>query len=431
MKDEFAKRRKQLMRQIGSSGILIVSAAPISHRNSDCEHAYRQQSDFYYLTGFDEPEAVAVFLPKRKAGEFVLFNRPKNRAEEIWTGLRAGQDKACSFYGADQSFPIKELKAKLPELLDNRQEIYYSLGINKRFDNLLLNTVNSVRRKRQSYPAFIDIAPILHDMRLIKTPAEITLMRKAADITANAHIRAMQFCKPGINEYQLEAEFVYECQRNGGRFQAYTPIVGSGENTCILHYTQNDQVINNGELVLIDAGCEYQNYASDVTRTFPANGKFSPEQSAVYDIVLEAQMAAIKAVKPGASSATYHEIALKILVQGLKDLKILKGDISSLIETRAYAPFYMHKAGHWLGLDVHDVGRYKVNGKWRVLEPGMTLTVEPGLYLSADIKGLAKRWHNIGVRIEDDILVTKNGPEVLTHKAPKKMAEIESLMGKK
>lgn len=430
---EFTKRRQQLMKKIGPNGIVILSAAPVARRSADSHYPYRQDSDFYYLSGFEEPEAVLVLAPKRKQGEFILFNRVRDRDMEIWEGYRAGQEGARKTFGADEAFPISELENKLPQLLENREHIHYTLGNDKSFDKKLLKAVNKIRGRIRSGAqlpvAFIDVTHTIHEMRLLKTPGEIALMRKAAAISADAHIRAMKFCKPGINEYQLEAELIHEFQRQGARHVAYNSIVGSGENTCILHYNDNNQMIKNGNLVLIDAGCEYKNYASDITRTFPANGKFSPEQRAIYEIVLKAQLAGIKSIRPGASWSAAQDVIVKIITQGLIDVGILKGKLNDLIEKQAYLPFYMHKSGHWLGLDVHDVGRYKALEKWRKLQPGMVLTVEPGIYISADT-GAAKRWHNIGIRIEDDVLVTKNGCEVLSHKAPKTITEIEKLMAK-
>ncbi len=429
---EFAKRRKQLMECIGPNNIAILSAAPSVARNYYHEYPFRQHSDFYYLTGFEEPEAVLVLAPKRKAGEFILFNRVRDREKEIWDGYRAGQEGACKMYGADQAFPIHELANKLPELLEGRNEVHYPIGHDRQFDDVILKAVNQMRGKvRQGVQApitFIDVNPSLHALRLLKSPHEIALMRKAAEISAEAHLRAMQVCKPGMNEYQLEAEITYEFQRNGARFHAYTPIVGSGANTCILHYNSNNQVIKNGDMVLIDAGCEYQYYASDVTRTFPANGRFSTEQKAIYEIVLEAQLAGIKAVRPGVAWPVIDEICVKIITQGLIDVGLLKGKLSALIDKKAYFPFYMHRSGHWLGLDTHDAGGYKIGDKWRKLEAGMVRTVEPGIYISADIPGVHKRWHNIGVRIEDDILVTTKGCDVLSHAAPKTVKEIETIM---
>jgi Xaa-Pro aminopeptidase len=429
---EYAKRRKQLMQKIGPKGIVILTASPTVKRNGDADFPYRPHSDLYYLTGFDEPDTVAILIPKRKGGEFILFNRVRDRAMEIWDGLRAGQEGARKQYGADESFPIAELEKKLPELLEGRESIFYAIGLDRRFDKIILNTTNKIRGKirngMQSPLSFVDITNTLHEMRLIKSPAEINLMRKAAQISADAHKRAMMFCEPGIYEYQLEAEIVHEFQRNGARSPAYTPIIGSGANTCILHYISNNQKIKNGDMVLIDAGAEYHCYAADITRSFPANGSFSPEQKTIYDLVLKSQLAGIKAVRPGALWPSVQDIIVKIITQGLVDLGILKGNVKDLIAKQAYFPFYMHKSGHWLGLDVHDVGRYKIDGKWRTMKPGMVLTVEPGIYISADIPGVHKRWHNIGVRIEDDVLVTTKGNEVLSCDVPKTTAEIEALM---
>lgn len=429
---EFAKRRKKLMQHIGAKGIVIIPSGSLLHRNGDSEFPFRQQSDFYYLTGFEEPGAVAVLLPKRKKGEYILFNRVRNRDEEIWTGYRAGQEGACKEFLADEAFPILEFDHKLPELFEGREEIHYALGMNECFDKKIIKAVNKIRGKirsgAQSPVAFVDISHTLHEMRLIKSAAEVDVMRKAALISADAHRRAMRYCKPGIYEYELEAEIMHEFQRNGARFPAYTCIVGSGANSCILHYNDNNKKIENNSMVLIDAGCEYQYYASDITRTFPANGKFSAEQAAIYDIVLQAQLAAIKTIKPGALWSTAQDVIVKIMTQGLLDLGILKGKLADLIEKQAYLPFYMHKSGHWLGLDVHDVGCYKINKQWRKLKPGMVLTVEPGIYISADTPNVHKCWHNIGVRIEDDVLVTAKGNEVLSHKAPKTIKDIEAIM---
>jgi Xaa-Pro aminopeptidase len=429
---EYAKRRKQLMQQIGPKGIVILTSANTSRRNGDADYAYRQHSDFYYLTGFDEPEAIAILAPKRKEGEFILFNRVRDRTREIWDGIRAGQEGARKTYGANEAYPFADFEKMLPEILENRETIHYAIGANEYFDEMVLSTLNKLRgriRSGQQAPvAFADVTETIHEMRLIKSPAEIALMRKAAEISAQAHIRAMKFCKPGVNEYQLEAEIMHEFQSNGARHPAYTSIVGGGENACILHYIANDQKVKDGDLVLIDAGAEYNYYAADITRTFPANGRFSDEQRAIYELVLKSQLAALKAVRPGAAWPSMQTAIVKVLTQGLLDLGILKGRLNDLIEKEAYFPFYMHKSGHWLGLDVHDAGRYKVDGKWRTLKPGMVLTVEPGIYISADIPGVHKRWHNIGVRIEDDVLVTAKGCDILSRDVPKSVADIEALM---
>jgi Xaa-Pro aminopeptidase len=429
---EFAKRRKQLMQQIGSDGIVILKAAPSVVRNHYHEYPYRQNSDFYYLTGFNEPEAVLVLAPKRKNGEFILFNRVRDREKEIWDGHRAGQEGACKEFGADQAFPIDELEKQLPHLLEGRDEIHYALGACSTFDNVIASAVNVIRDKvRNGIKAptqFMDIRPSIHEMRLIKSASEIALMRKAAEISADGHIRAMRFCQPGVREYQLEAELTYEFLRQGARSHAYTPIVGSGANSCILHYVKNDQTVKAGDLVLIDAGAEYDNYASDVTRTFPVNGKFTAEQRAIYEIVLAAQEAGIKLIHPGTPWHHIENIVIKTITAGLLEIGLLKGKLETLIEKQAYQPFYMHKSGHWLGLDTHDAGTYKLNDKWRKLEAGMVRTVEPGIYISKDIPGVPKRWHNIGIRIEDDILVTAKGHENLSKNAPKQITEIEALM---
>ncbi len=431
---EFAKRRKELMKQIGPSGIVILKAAGSVARNHYHEYPFRQNSDFYYLTGFNEPDAMLVLAPKRKNGEFILFNRVRDREKEIWDGYRAGQEGARKLFGADEAYPIDEFEKRLPDLLEGRNEIHCAVGACASFDRVIINALNTVRGKVrsgvQAPAALIDIKPTIHEMRLIKSPAEIDLMRKAANIAADGHIRAMQFCKPGMNEYQLEAEITHEFQRQGARNHAYTPIIGSGANTCILHYISNDQNIKKGDLVLIDAGAEYHYYASDVTRTFPANGRFTPEQRAIYEIVLDAQVAGIKAVRPGMEWHNIEALVVKTITQGLMKVGLLKGKLNDLIKNQAYFPFYMHRSGHWLGLDTHDAGQYKVGDKWRKLAPGMVRTIEPGIYISSDIPGVAKRWHNIGIRIEDDVLVTKNGHEVLSHKVPKQIAEIEALMAK-
>lgn len=429
---EYAKRRKILCQAIGHNDIAIIPSAKEIIRNGDAVYPFRQNSDFYYLTGFNEPDAILVLLPKRKDGEFILFNRVRDRDREIWDGPRAGQEGACKDFHADQAFPISQFKTMLPELLVGREALHYPLGAYRDFDKLLLRTINTIRTKVRGglHPpsVFADITQTLHEQRLIKSPGEIDLIQKAVDITQTAHERLMATCKPGMHEYQLEAEFMYEIKRQGARYPAYNPIVGSGKNSCILHYVDNNQKIGASDVVLVDAGAEYHNYAADITRTFPANGKFSAEQRAIYELVLSAQLAAIKSIKPDTSWMAAQNAILKTMTQGLIDLGILKGNPSDLIEKQAYFPFYMHKSGHWLGLDVHDVGRYRVEEKWRNLKPGMVLTVEPGIYISEDIPGVNKRWHNIGVRIEDDVVVTDKGCEVLSQKIPKEIADIEALM---
>lgn len=430
---EYAKRRKALMQKVGPNGIVILPAAIEILRNGDAYYPFRQNSDFYYLTGFDEPDAVLVLAPKRKEGEYILFNRVRDRTREIWDGPRAGQEGARKKFLANQAFVINQLESILPELMIGRESIHYPLGLNPKFDDLLMQSVNKIRANVrggfQSPVAFVDISPSIHEMRLFKDTDEIALMQKAVDVTHQAHVKAMQVCKPGLYEYQLEAELTREFQRHGARFSAYSSIVGSGCNSCILHYVTNNKKIADGDLVLIDAGAEYQMYAADITRTFPANGKFTPEQREIYEIVLASQLAGLKAIKAGEVWTKAQDAIVRIITQGLVDIGLLKGNLDNLIEKQAYFPFYMHRSGHWIGMDVHDVGRYRINGKWRPLEPGMTLTIEPGIYISEDIKGVPKRWQNIGVRIEDNVLVTEKGCEVLSKKIPKTIAEIESLVG--
>lgn len=429
---EYAKRRKKLMQKIGAKGIAILPSAYEMLRNGDAYFPFRQNSDFYYLTGFIEPEAMLVIAPKRKAGEYILFNRIRDRDKELWDGPRAGLEGAQKEFLADEAFPISELDKALPELITGREAIYYPIGLNQAFDEFIFKCVNKIRSKKRSgiEPPieFIDIGPSLHEMRLFKSKSEIAVMQKAVDISAKAHVRAMQVCKPGMYEHELEAELMYEFIRHGARTPAYQSIVGSGKNSCVLHYVNNDHQIAEGDLILIDAGAEYQNYASDITRTFPANGRFTTEQCTIYEIVLAAQKAAIDAIKPGVSWVKMQDVILKTITEGLVEVGILKGSVSGLIEKQAYFPFYMHKSGHWLGLDVHDVGSYRVQDKWRTLAPDMVLTVEPGIYISADIPGVHKRWHNIGIRIEDDVLVTTNGREVLSRHIPKTVAQIEAIM---
>ena len=428
---EFLKRRKKLMDMLGDDSIAILPAAPEKIRNRDVAYRYRQDSDFYYLTGFAEPEAVVALIPGRSQGEFVLFCRERNREQEIWHGARAGLEGACTDYGADDAYPVTDLDDILPGLLENRERIYYTMGNDTVFDQRVLGWVNQVRGKARSGihapEQFVSLNNILHDMRLYKSRHEISMLRKAAAISANAHVRAMRSCRPGKTEYQIEAELVHEFMRQGARSAAYPSIVGSGANSCVLHYIDNTRELEDGDILLIDAGAEYESYASDVTRTFPVNGRFSRPQQAVYEVVLAAQLAAIDAVRPGNHWAQPHDAAVGVLTEGLVALGILKGKPKTLIKEKAYSRYFMHKTGHWLGMDVHDVGDYKVGEEWRLLEPGMVMTVEPGLYFPPQ-KGLARKWWNTGVRIEDDVLVTKAGHEVLSSDAPKGITEIEALM---
>ncbi|MBI3774668.1 MAG: Xaa-Pro aminopeptidase [Gammaproteobacteria bacterium] len=428
---EFSSRRKRLMQTMGRGTIAIIPTAPVRVRNRDSEYPYRPDSDFHYLTGFPEPEAVAVFIPGRKEGQYVLFCRERDQHAEIWHGRRAGLRGACETFSADHAYPITELDAVLPELLEHCGRVFYTLGHNAEFDQRVVGWVNRLRQKGRSgvhTPGeFVALDHVLHDMRLFKSKAEIRTMRRAANISALAHVQAMRACRPGLFEYQVEAELLHTFRQHGC-VPAYNSIVGGGANSCILHYNENNMPLNDGELLLIDAAAEYEFYASDITRTFPVNGCFSPEQKAIYELVLAAQYAAIEKVKPGNLWSAPHEAAVKVLTYGLVKLGLLKGKPAQLIEDQSYRRFYMHRTGHWLGMDVHDVGEYKFGDHWRALESGMVLTVEPGLYISAGSKGIAKKWWNIGVRIEDDVLVTPTGHEVLSAAAPKSVADIEALM---
>ena len=429
---EFVRRRKRLMQVVGKEGIAILPTAPVRPRNRDVEHPFRADSDFYYLTGFPEPEAVAVLVPGRSHGEYILFCRERDPEMETWHGRRAGLEGAIDRYGADDAFPIGDIDEILPGLLENRERVYYAMGCNSDFDRQVMEWINLLRKKSRAgihAPGeFIALDHTLHDMRLYKSSAEIKVMRRAAQITAAAHCRAMQVCRPGMMEYQIEAELLHEFMREGARSPAYPSIVGGGANGCILHYTENDAPLQDGQLLLIDAGCEYEFYASDITRTFPVNGRFSAAQRTLYQLVLDAQRAAIAQVRPGNHWNQPHQAAVKVLTEGLVTLGLLKGKVSTLLKDEAYRRFYMHRTGHWLGMDVHDVGDYKIGDEWRVLEPGMVMTIEPGLYIPAGSKGVAKKWWDIGIRIEDDVLVTRDGGEVLTDGVPREVDEIEALM---
>ncbi len=431
-KSEYARRRKVLMAEMEPNSIAILPAAPMYIRNRDVEHIYRQDSDFQYLSGFPEPEAVIALVPGREHGEYVLFCRERDPARELWDGLRAGQDGAIAEYGADDAFPIGDIDEILPGLIEGRSRVYYAIGSNQEFDHRLMEWINTIRSKArqgaQPPNEFVALDHLLHDLRLYKSANEVKVMKHAAEISARAHIRAMQASRAGLYEYHLEAELDYEFRKGGAKMPAYGSIVAAGKNACILHYRENDAALKDGDLVLIDAGCEIDCYASDITRTFPVNGRFSPEQKAIYELVLAANEEAFKHIAPGKHWNEAHEATVQVITAGLVELGLLEGDIEELIATEAYKPFYMHRAGHWLGMDVHDVGDYKVGGEWRVLEPGMAMTVEPGIYIAADNQDVAKKWRGIGVRIEDDVVVTRTGCEILTGGVPKSVAEIEQLM---
>ena len=428
---EFSKRRKQLMRMMGAGSVAIIPAAAVQSRNRDVEHPYRQDSDFQYLTGFPEPEAVAVLLPGRKQAEYVLFCRERDPEMEMWNGFRAGQDGACEVFGAEDSFPISDIDDILPGMLEGCERVFYTMGCMPEFDQKVLGWVNQIRGNSRSGSRppgeFVSLEHLLHDMRLFKSRSEVSVMRKAAKISIEAHKQAMRVCEPGMMEYEVEAEFLHGFRKKGAE-PAYSSIVGGGSNGCILHYVNNNAELQEGDLLLIDAGAEVECYASDITRTFPVNGKFSPAQRDIYNLVLAAQKAAINKVQIGNHWNEPHLAAVKVITKGLVKLGILKGQPGKLIKEEAYKRFYMHRTGHWLGMDVHDVGDYKLDGEWRVLEPGMMLTVEPGIYIPSGSKGVAKKWWDIGIRIEDDVLVTRKGPDVLTDGLVKEVDEIEILM---
>ncbi len=430
MLKERARRRRSLMRTMGPNTIAIIPAAQTCSRNADSEFPYRQNSDFYYLSGFIEPESVIVLIPDRQQAEYILFCRERDQKQETWHGRRMGVERAHETLEVDDAFPIGDIDEIMPGLIEGRQRVYYSIGLDSNFDSRVLGWINKVRasvRAGSHVPVeFIAIDYHLHEMRLIKSRTEISILRRACRLTSSAHKRAMKMCRPGLMEYELEAELTHEYNRNGAT-HSFLPIVGGGENGCILHYTENSDELKDGNLVLIDTGAEVDLYAGDVTRTYPVNGKFSDAQKQVYQIVLDAQLAAIECVKVGNNWSDPHKAAINVITQGLIKLGLLKGNLSTLLEKEAYKKFYMHRTGHWLGLDVHDVGEYKVDGKWRDLELNMVVTVEPGLYIPAG-KGIPKKYANIGIRIEDDVVVTKDKPLVLSQDAPKSINDIENWM---
>lgn len=424
---EYRQRREQLMAKIGS-GTAIFRSAPAAVMHNDVEYAYRQDSDFFYLTGFNEAEAVAVLAPHHEEHKFVLFVQPKDLEKETWHGYRAGVEGAKELYGADEAFPIAELAEKLPKYLEKADRIYYHFGRDRTFDQTVLNhwqRLMATYPKRGTGPTAVeDSNIILHPMRLVKSETELALMRKAANISVAAHNRAQEFAKPGRYEYEIQAEIEHTFGLNGCT-PAYPSIVASGYNSCVLHYIENNRQIQENDLLLIDAGCACDYYNADITRTFPVSGKFTTEQQIIYDLVLQAQLQAISQVYPGNPYSKIHETAVRVLVEGLMDLKLLVGDIEEIIKEEKYKPFYMHRTGHWLGLDVHDVGVYQYGENPQVLQPGQVLTVEPGIYISPYIKPVEgqpevpEKWRGIGVRIEDDVLVTLEGQEVLTAGVPK------------
>ena len=427
----FTARRQRLLAKLGN-GIAIIPTAPERVRNRDSHHPYRFDSYFWYLTGFPEPEAVAVFCGGA-VPQTLLFCREKNETREIWDGYRYGPEAACKAFAFDATYPISELEQRLPELMADRSVLWHSVGHDTEWDTRIAASLNAVRaqsRNGKRAPREIhDLRALLDEMRLIKDGSEIDTMRRAAVISAAGHARAMCHCRPGMAEYELEAELIHEFRHRGANGHAYTPIVAGGHNACVLHYVENNRVLAEHALVLIDAGCEVDGYAADITRTFPVSGRFSPAQRDCYEVVLAAQSAAIAAIHPGASFMAYHDAAVKVLTQGMIDLGLLTGSVDGAIESEAYKRFYMHRTGHWLGLDVHDAGEYKEStdgGEWVKLQAGMTLTVEPGLYIRA-AANVPQQLHGIGIRIEDDVFVTDTGCDVYTD-APKTVAEIEEVM---
>lgn len=431
---EYRRRRQALMAMMTPGSIAVVPAASVRLRNRDTEYLFRQDSDFYYLTGFAEPDALLVLSPGREHGEVILFCRDHDARAERFDGERLGPERAAEALGMDDAFPTADLDDILPGMLEGRERIYMTLGGYPELDNKVLHWVNAIRAREAggAIPPgeFVALKHLLHELRLFKSAAEMRIMREAARITCAAHRRAMAACRPGLTELALEAELMHEFLSNGARAPAYPCIIGSGVNACTLHYTDNDAVMRDGDLVLIDAGCEYAHYASDVTRTFPVNGKFSASQQALYEVVLEANRQAIDACRPGVAFHHPHDVAVRVMVEGLIDLGLMAGDPAELIETGQHRAFCPHNTSHWLGSDVHDVGDYRVGGASRLLEPGMVLTIEPGIYLppGEPTAHLARRWRGLGVRIEDDVLITRGGHEVLTAEAPKSVADVHRAM---
>ena len=461
---EYQQRRFQLMSKLDAKCACLLPGAKLRIRNRDAEYPFRQNSDFLYLTGFPEPDAVLLLLPDGNGGgESVLFCLPRDPEKETWNGYRYGPEGAIENFDIDQAYSLDEIDEKMVELLKGKTDLYYPLALDEKLSSQLQGWRQQIQSQhRSSLPVpqtLRNIEPLLHEMRLIKSPEEQDVMRAAGALSAEAHILAMQHCEPGLMEYQLEAKILYCFADKGVRSAAYNTIVGGGANGCILHYTENRDRLKAGDLVLIDAGAEVDGYAGDITRTFPVNGTFSADQRALYQVVLDAQLAAIAEIKPGASWNRSHEVAVEVLTKGLLQLGLLEGELSELIDSEAYRPFYMHRTGHWLGLDVHDVGEYKADEElvdqsesdqsasgqkasdksslnniakkqdpWRPLKPGMVLTVEPGLYIAPDYEAVDSRWRGLGIRIEDDVLVTDSGCEILTESVPKSVEQIEALM---
>jgi Xaa-Pro aminopeptidase len=422
---------KEFMRRMAPKSVAIIPGAHDTRRSNDTHYRFRQDSDFFYLTGFEEPDALAVIKPEADT-KYTLFVRPRDPEREIWDGRRAGVEGAKSEFGAEESFPTAEFESKLAEFLDGAEVLYYRLGMDGDLDNTIIREIarmRSLNRKPIHPPqTIIDPATIVHEMRVLKSADEIEIMQTAADIAAEAHCEAMKAAKPGMREYQLEALIEQVFRRHGAAAPAYTSIVGAGPNATVLHYINNDGELRDGDLLLVDAGAEYKGYASDITRTFPINGRYTKPQREIYDLVLKAQMACVEMVRPGVTHDQLKQRSIEILTEGMVELGLLTGKPDELIKEKKHEKFYMHGLGHMLGIDVHDVGRYYYGTESRALEPGVVMTVEPGIYIAPDTKDVPEKYLGIGVRIEDDVLCTSNGPRVLTHKVPKQAEEIEALM---
>lgn len=423
----------EFMRRMDQKSVAIIPGAREATRSNDTQYRFRQDSDFYYLTGFEEPEAIAVIAPGN-VQPYTLFVRPRDPEREIWDGRRAGVEGAKSEYGADESFPIVEFDQKLNEILDGAEKLYYRLGVNAALDDKIIREIARMRalNRKPIHPpqTIIDPATIVHEMRVLKTPEELELMQRAADIAAEAHCAAMKSVRAGMKEYEVEALIEQIFRRQGAAAPAYTSIIGAGPNATVLHYINNDGELRDGELLLIDAGAEYRGYASDITRTFPINGRYTKAQREIYDLVLKAQMSCVELVRPGTTHDELKNHSIEILTEGMVQLGLLKGKPEELIKEKKYEQFYMHGLGHMLGIDVHDVGQYYFDKESRALEPGVVMTVEPGIYVNPNTKDIPEQYLGIGVRIEDDVLCSSNGPRVLTTKVPKQAEEIEALMGR-
>ena len=429
MKNNFSERRSTLAHKVLDDSAIIIASASVKSRISDTDYAYRQDSNFYYLSGYEEPESLILIRPNHDNEKFIIFCRDRDPLREQWDGFRTGQEGAISEYGADASYSINSVDQLMPELLKGSKNIYFSMsspcGIDSKISHWIEDIRKNMRAGAEPPENLLSLDSILHEMRLIKEDDELDIMKYAANITTEAHIRAMQAVTPGMFEYQLEAEYLYAFNKNGARSPAYNSIVGGGNNSCILHYVENNAELKDGDLVLVDAGCEYQYYASDVTRTFPVNGKFSPEQKEIYTIVLEAHKQSIEQAQPGNKWNLMHEKSVEVLVEGLLSLGLLNGSKEENIEKGLYSKFYMHRIGHWLGMDVHDVGAYKKDGDWRELEKGMVMTIEPGIYILDSLEDVDDKWKGIGVRIEDNIVINDSGNEFLTPDVPRTIEEVE------